>query len=118
VSQSNKLPAFLAYLLPVLGWLYAFMAYRQDKLVVYHTKQSMMLVITAVGAFAIWVILGWLVTFIPFAGAVVAIATFALVIALYIALLVSWIIGMVYALQAKLKPVPMVGDWAERLPID
>lgn len=118
MSQSNKLPAFIAYLLPVLGWVYVFWAYRQDTFVVYHTKQSMMLIITAIGGFVVWVILGWLVSFVPFAGPVIAIATFALVIALYIALLISWIIGMIYALQAKLKPVPLIGDWAERLPID
>jgi uncharacterized membrane protein len=107
----------LAYLLPVVGWLYVFVAHRKDKLAVYHVKQSIMLVIVAAGALVIWIIFSWLITFIPYVGGVLAVASFALVIALYVALIVSWIMGMIYAWQARFKPAPLVGDWAERLPI-
>jgi uncharacterized membrane protein len=107
--------ALLAYLLLIIGWLYVFLFRKNDKLAMYHTKQSMMLVIVAIGIFLVWVILGWFVSLIPFVGFIVAVAFFSLVITVYVVLIIGWIVGMVYALQAKIKPVPVVGRWAEQL---
>jgi hypothetical protein len=52
---------------------------------------------------------------IPFVGIIIAVSLFALVIGFEIALLISWMVGMVYAWQAKVKPVPFIGQWSERL---
>jgi len=30
---------------------------------------------------------------------------------------VDWIIGMVFVLQLKRTPLPVVGDWARQIPI-
>ncbi|HIQ04464.1 MAG TPA: hypothetical protein EYH31_02070 [Anaerolineae bacterium] len=76
-----------------------------------------MLTILAVGVPAVWAVLSWVVSWIPY-GFLLAAALFSLVIATYIVLAVCWVVGMVYALQAKAKPVPIVGGWAQRLPID
>jgi uncharacterized membrane protein len=115
VNTPNRVSASLAYLLLIIGWLYVFLFRKEDKLAMYHTKQSMMLIIVAIGASLIWAIAGWLVSLIPFVGFIVAVAIFALVITVYIVLLIGWIVGMVYALQAKIKPIPVVGRWAEQL---
>lgn len=117
MSQSSKVSAFLAYLLLILGWLYVFILQREDKFAVYHAKQSIMLVIVALVTPIVWAIFGWLISFIPLVGPVIAISAFALVIAAYVTLIVAWIIGMVYALQARSKPLPFIGGWAEKLPI-
>jgi uncharacterized membrane protein len=115
VSTSSRISAFLAYLLLVIGWLYVFLFRKNDKLAMYHTKQSMMLIIIAIGATLVWAILGWLVSLIPFVGFIIAVAFFSLILTIYIVLTIGWVVGMVNALQAKVKPVPVVGVWAERL---
>lgn len=109
--------AFLAYLLTVLGWLYILLFHRRDEFALYHAKQSLGITLAAIGGPALWVAGGWIVSWIPYVGFILAISAFSLLIALYVALIVAWLVGMLYALQAKRKPVPVVGRWAERLPI-
>ena len=117
MSTSNRISACLAYLLLIIGWIYIFLFRREDKLAIYHTKQSIMLTIVAVGISLAWVVFGWFVSLVPFIGFIIAVALFALVMAIYILLAVNWVVGMVYALQARFKPIPVVGGWAEQLPI-
>ena len=115
MNKSNKNLAFLAYLLSVVGWLYVLLFRRNDKLAVYHAKQSMTLTIFALAAPAAWAIVAWVLTWIPLAGSFVGAILFSLVIAVYVFLGAAWILGMVYALQAKMKPLPIIGGWTERL---
>ncbi len=118
MNQPGKIPAFLTYLLLFFGWIYVFVAHRDNKLAIYHTKQSIMLVLTAISVPLIWAIIGWLLSFIiPYFGFVFAIALFALAIVILLFLALIWIIGMTYALKAEFKPLPVVGGWAEQLPI-
>lgn len=117
MSKPKRHAAFLAYLLPVVGWLYVFLFHRKDELAVYHAKQSVVLTMTAVGAPAVWALVAWIVSWLPLAGPVISAALFALVILTYLFLAVDWVIGMVYALYARMQPVPVLGGWAERIPI-
>jgi uncharacterized membrane protein len=117
VSKPGRNTAFLAYLLPIVGWLYVLLFRRKDEFALYHAKQSMMLTMTAVGAPAAWALVAWIVSWLPLAGPIISVALFALVILTYISLAATWVIGMVYALQAKMKPVPVLGGWAELIPI-
>jgi uncharacterized membrane protein len=109
--------AFLAYLLSVLGWLYILLFHKKDEFAVYHAKQSLALTLAVIGAPALWVVVGWIVSWIPYIGFILAVSLFALLMALYFALVVAWIVGMVNALQARRAPIPVVGRWAERIPI-
>lgn len=115
--MSDRIPALLAYLLLAIGWVYVLVFRKHDELAVYHTRQSIMLIIAAVGAFVIWAVLGWIVMAIPLIGPIVTASTFSLIVALYMGLAISWVVGIVYTLQAKTKPIPFVGRWAEQLPI-
>lgn len=117
MSKPKRHAAFLAYLLPIVGWLYVFLFHRRDEHAVYHAKQSIVLTTTAVGAPAAWAVVAWIVSWIPLAGPIISAALFSLVILIYIFLATTWVIGMVYALQAKMKPVPVLGGWAERISI-
>lgn len=117
MSKPGRNAAFLAYLLPIFGWLYVLLFRKKDEFAVYHAKQSMTLTMTAVGAPAAWAVVAWILSWLPLAGPIISVALFALVILAYIPLAVTWVIGMVYALQAKMKPVPVLGGWAERIPI-
>jgi len=115
VNEPKRHLAFLAYLLPIFGWLYVLLFQRKDEFAVYHAKQSMILTIAALGAPVAWVVVAWIVAWLPLAGPIIAAALFALVILVYIFLAATWVIGMIYALQAEMKPVPVVGRWAERI---
>lgn len=117
MSKPRRNTAFLAYLLPIFGWLYVLFFHRKDEFALYHAKQSMMLTMTAVGTPAAWVVVAWIVSWFPLAGPIISAALFALVILIYIFLAVDWVIGMVYASQARMQPIPVVGGWAERIPI-
>jgi uncharacterized membrane protein len=116
VSKQSKTLAFLAYLLSILGWLYVLLFQRRDRLAVYHAKQSLGLTLAALAAPVVWALGAWILSWIPLAGPLVAGAAFSLVILTYAFLGGAWITGMVYALQAKTKPLPLVGRWMERIP--
>ena len=117
MSEPNKTLAFLAYLLTVPGWLYVLLFHRDDKFAVFHAKQSAVLTVVAIGAPLVWLVASWIISWIPLVGFILAIAAFSLVIATYAVLIVDWIIGMVFALQLKRTPLPVVGDWARTIPI-
>ncbi len=117
MSEPNKILAFLAYLLIVPGWLYVLLFRRDDKFAVFHAKQSAVLTIVAIGVPLVWLVVGWILAWIPVVGFNLAIALFSLVIAAYAVLIVDWIIGMVFALQLKRTPLPVVGGWARTIPI-
>ncbi len=117
MSEPNKILAFLAYLLTVPGWLYVLLFRRDDKFAVFHAKQSAVLTLVAIGAPLAWMVVGWILAWIPLIGYILAIALFSLVIAAYAVLIVDWIIGMAFALQLKRAPLPVVGGWAKTLPI-
>ena len=107
--------AVIAYLVPVLGWLYILLFQKEEKFAVYHAKQSLVLTITAVLAPVTWAVVAWILALVPLVGPVTAVSVFALVILVYIALAVIWVIGMIYALRAKMKPLPVFGGWAEKM---
>jgi uncharacterized membrane protein len=114
-TQPKITLAFLAYLLSIPGWLYVLLFRREDEFAMYHAKQSLGLTIAAIGAPVAWALVAWIISWVPLVGPVVAAATFALVILAYIVLFAVWIVGMVYALRGRARPVPVFGRWAERL---
>jgi uncharacterized membrane protein len=116
MNKSSRLPAVLAYLLPVIGWLYVFFFQRKNSLAVYHLRQSIGLVLFLAGAAVSWIVVGWIIAWIPYA-AVLSIALFAIVITAYIYGIIAWIMGMNNAFKELQVPLPLFGQWANRLPI-
>lgn len=100
--------ALLAYLLPVLGPAYILVLRRDDAFSCYHALQSLSIVAALVLAPAVWILFSWLVSLLPFGG-VVAAYVFALVVAVYLAVVVAWVVGIVNALRARRSPVPFFG---------
>jgi uncharacterized membrane protein len=115
MSGAYRLSAVLAYL-PVIGWLYVYLFQRQNKLALYHLRQSVGLFLFLAAAMVIWAAVAWILAWIP-SLAVIGIALFTLVIAVYLYGLVAWIMGILNALRDKLIPLPWFGRWASRLPI-
>jgi uncharacterized membrane protein len=116
MNTSSRLPAVLAYLLPVLGWLYVFFFQRRNSLALYHLRQAIGLVLFLIVTLIAWIVVGWLLAWIPYLG-ILSIALFALVVAVYLYGIVAWFIGIYNALSDRESPLPMFGRLASRLPI-
>jgi uncharacterized membrane protein len=115
VSKSQRVLAFLAYLLLVIGWIIVLLFGRRSRFAVYHMKQSIALVLYLLVVSIGWAMFMWLSAWIP-SLFVVGVSSFSIVIAAIIFGVVAWIIGMSNALGARMRPLPIVGAWAKRLP--
>ena len=115
MNSTSKIFAFIAYLLSLVGALFVLIVKPKDEFAVYHAKQSLGMGLLAIGALIFWFIVFWLLVWIPYVGPILGFALFALVIAFYIALTVSCITGMIYALKGVQKLVPLVGETGIKL---
>lgn len=113
MTTSERLAAFLAYLLLPIGWLIVLLFHRRSATAVFHCKQAVALVALVLVAFAAWTGVAWILTWIPY-GAIVAVALFTLVMVVLIAAAVIWVIGMRNALTGRIAPLPIVGGWVNR----
>jgi uncharacterized membrane protein len=96
--------------------VYVLVFQHQNSLALYHLKQSIGLVLGLAMVTAGWIVIGWVLAWIPYLF-VFSIALFALVLATYIYGIVAWLLGISNALRAQLMPLPLFGVWASRLPI-
>ena len=117
MSEPNKTLAFLTYLLIIPGWLYVLLFRREDRFAVFHAKQSAVLTLAAIGVPLAWLVVSWIISWIPLVGFILAVASFSLVMAAYAVLIVDWVVGMVFALQLKRQPLPVIGGWVRQIPI-
>ncbi len=115
-NSQEKYFAFLVYLLSLVGVIYV-LSFRptQERFAQYHARQSLGIQIIALGLLLAWFIVIWVLAWIPYIGFIVGIALFALVLAAYIVLAISYMRGMINALQLKRQPVPIVGNYATSL---
>ncbi len=116
MSRPSPFPAVIAYLIPVIGWLYVYMFQRGNSLAVYHLRQAVGLAVFLIGTLLVWAVVAWIIAQIPFM-VVLSVALFTIVIAAYLFGFVAWVMGMLNAAQNKSTPLPLIGQWASRLPI-
>jgi len=92
-SSNGQMLAVVSYL-TLIGWIIAFVMYQNDKseLAIYHIRQSLGILIIG--------IIGWIVFWIPILGWLAAIFLF-----------VMWLMGIIYAAQGEMKPVPLLGKF-------
>lgn len=115
MNAPSRYWAFAAYLLSVPGALLVLVLRRGDTFARYHAKQSLLLVLAAVLTPLVWAVGAWLLAyFVPIVGPMLGVTLFALVLAVLAGLFVSWFVGMINALQGRLRSVPLVGHLAER----
>ena len=116
MTFTNKIFAFLSYLLLIPGWLVVLVFRRKQEVELVHARQSLVINLGAFLFLVAWFVLTWLLVGIPLMGPLLAWFAFALVITVWIFLVVLWVIGMVRALRGNQKPLAIVGGWAAKLP--
>lgn len=117
MSAWSRYWAFAAYMLSLPGALLVLLLRPNDAFAQYHAKQALVIALAAVLTPLLWAIGAWVLAWaVPVVGPMLGVMLFALVLAVLTGLLGSSIIGMAYALQGRLRPVPLVGHLAERRP--
>jgi uncharacterized membrane protein len=115
MSRPSRLPAVVAYLIPVIGWVYVYAFQRKNTLAMYHLRQSIGLCLFLVTTLIGWAAVAWGLAWLPYMGALSA-ALFTLVIAAFLFGIAAWILGLFNALSKRMVPLPGFGRWANRLP--
>lgn len=115
MNNQSPFPAVIAYI-PVIGWLYVYFLQRKNPFAVFHLRQSVGLVLFLLGALVGWAIVAYLIALIPYMAAF-SVGLFTIVIAAYLFGAVTWVMGILNALKSKSIPLPLFGQWANRLPI-
>lgn len=111
---SSRLKAFFAYLFFAVGGIVVLAVSRNDHYASFHARQSLAITLVAIVWSGILLLFSYLIALIPLVGPVLASASVALVIGLLLALLYSWIRGMVNALRSNYASAPFVGGFAAR----
>ena len=110
MSSSSRYLAFVSYLLSLPGALFVLLARRDDLFAIYHARQSLRLAIVALAAPVIWAVVAWALAWIPLIGGMLGVILFALLLAVYAGVLISWIAGMLYSLKGQVRPMPLFGS--------
>lgn len=114
MPMSCRLKAFLAYLFLALGGALVLLFSRKDHFAAFHARQSLTLTAAAVVTILGWILVAYPLSWIPFAGPILASSTFGLVIASFAVLFVCWVMGMIYAVRAEERRVPLIGNLVKR----
>jgi uncharacterized membrane protein len=114
VEKSPRTLAFIAYLLPLIGPFFILFYSRKNLFAVYHACQSLAIAAGTIMLPLLWLVVSWTISWIPLIGAVLVVSLFAVVMATWLAALITWIMGMVNALQGNYRRVPIFGQWGER----
>ena len=115
-TNSQRFSAFIAYLLPILGWLYVILYQRKSKFAIFHTRQAIGLFLFLIVAFGSWAVIGYALAWIPF-GFIFSMGLYTMVIVAFIYGFIAWLMGMANALQGKVALLPVFGRMANGLPI-
>jgi uncharacterized membrane protein len=116
MKTSDRIVALIAYLLPVIGWFYIGIFQRNNHFAMFHLRQAIGSFLALVLAFISWVVVGWVIAWIPY-GFLLSMTLFTMVIVVVFVAVIAWIAGILNALRLRESYVPVFGRWAGRLPI-
>ncbi len=104
--DNGKVMGGFSYLFEPIGFIVAILSSKQNKFVMFHAQQALLVMI-------IWVILNilWVASVIPLLGWVIDI----FIIIGDIVLIVLWVIGIINGFSGNVKPIPLIGKLAYKL---
>ncbi|MFO7710313.1 MAG: DUF4870 domain-containing protein [Candidatus Woesearchaeota archaeon] len=106
-KEKSKLCAILSYFLVGIIWYFVDEELKKDKSAKFHAKQALFLLLVsfvislAIGIFSGIPFIGWIILF---AGSLLQLGIFVL-----------WVIGLIKAIQGENKPIPVIGEYAEKI---
>jgi len=104
--EEGKIFAFLGVFLTVIGFIIVLLAKKDNKYAMFYAKQGLVLFI----AYVIVAVANMVFVFIPFVGWLV-------MAALWMGLLVLWIMGIIYSLSGEEKDIPLIGEFAKKIKV-
>ena len=104
--EEGKTMGGIAYLFNPIGFLVAYFTNKENKYVVYHAQQSLLLLLCSVVVGFIW---GFVL--IPYVGIIVGIFAGMLTLAMG----VLCIMGIINGFTGEIKPIPLIGQYAFKL---
>jgi uncharacterized membrane protein len=102
-NENSQGLAFIATFFSIIGFIIAYLAWRDDDYVMYYARHSLVIFIISVIAGVLQVALRW----IPIVGQISSTALSLLVLAL-------WIVSWVFAITGEKKEIPVITDWARK----
>lgn len=102
--NNGKAPAVLSYFLVGILWWLIDEKVKKNAFVKFHVKQGLVVLIASIAVS----VAGFVLLFIPVIGWIVALA-------LWLGIVVLWVMGIVGAIQGKTKELPVVGAFAKNL---
>lgn len=114
-AGEGRMFAALAYVLPVVGGVIGLIADGDNPLTRVHARQSIATVVALILTFFVWAAVGYVLSLIPIAGPIVAIALFSLVIAMAAFLAANWVFSFIIALRGEERTIPFANRVASRL---
>ena len=104
--EQGRIFAILAYLLPVVGGIIGLIADGDNSLTRIHARQSIGAALALALSFVAWAAIGYVISLVPIAGPIVAIALFSFVIAMAVFLAANWIVSLLMALRGEERTIP------------
>ncbi len=105
-GDKGRVFAVLAYLLPVVGGIIGLIVDGGNPLTRVHARQSIGAALALGLSFVAWAVIGYVISLVPIAGPIVAIALFSFVIAMAVFLAANWILSLLMALRGEERTIP------------
>lgn len=114
-AKEDTTVALLAYITPIffgIGIVIAIVMHnsKKTKLGAYHLRQALGLVVASIAVSVAFMVVSFVLHFIPFAWVVIALIRFAI----GIGILALMVMGVMAASNREMKPLPVVGAYFEK----
>ena len=102
-NDDDKLFAFLGAFLTIIGFIVVYLTKKDSKYAMYYAKQGLVVgiawfAVAIVSAFLAWIpVIGWLISSLA-----------------WLLVVILWFISWINALSDKMKPTPIIGQWADK----
>ncbi len=112
-SDDDKIFAFLGSFLTILGFIIVLLAKKDSKYAMYYGKQGLVLGITLIAAWIVVAIFGAILAIaIPLVGGILLMLIWAV---LGLGMFILWVISWINALSGKMKPLPILQTFADKI---
>ena len=101
-NDEDKIWGLIGYALGLIGFIIVFLVKKENEYAMVYAKQGLVLTIVS--------IIGSVIGIIPILGLIISLCV-------SIAVLVLWIMGIIYSLSGQKKDVPLIGELASKINI-